>query len=176
MQKAQFTAEVLVHKDKMYRFALSFMGNEEEARDLVQDVLLKLWESRNQLGDIRSIEAWCMTLIRNKALDKLKRAERKLRVVSENGRPDERWHAHEESPQRAFENKELGSMIEKAMEALPEKQRSAFHLRDVQGYSYMEICELTETEMNQVKVNIFRARKALQSALQNAISDGHGMG
>lgn len=161
----------MVHKNKMYRFARSYVRDDEEAKDLVQDVLLKLWESASTLGDVKNTEAWCMTLIRNKSLDRLKRAERKLRAVRDNGTPGPDAVSSEPSPDLALSNKELGAMIRNSAAALPEKQRAAFHLRDVEGYSYMEISETLEMDMNQVKVNIFRARKTLREALSNRIND-----
>jgi RNA polymerase sigma-70 factor (ECF subfamily) len=49
--------------------------------------------------------------------------------------------------------------------SLPEKQRQVIHLRDIEGYSYNEICEILELDMNQVKVNLFRARNAVREKL-----------
>jgi RNA polymerase sigma-70 factor (ECF subfamily) len=175
MLKEEFMRKVMVHKNKMYRFALSYLVREEEAQDLVQDVLLKLWEGRNELNEIRSVEAWCMSLVRNKSLDKLKRAEHRMRVATDDGVPPSRQHFHEESPEVEYQNKELGNMLTQAIENLPERLRAAFHLRDVQGYSYIEIGEMLEIDMNQVKINIFRARKALKESLQFAINDGYGL-
>jgi RNA polymerase sigma-70 factor (ECF subfamily) len=51
------------------------------------------------------------------------------------------------------------------MTALPEKQRQVMHLRDVEGYSYNEICDILELDMSQVKVNLFRARNAVREKL-----------
>ncbi len=171
MHKEEFTQKVMVHKNKMYRFALSYLTDSDEAQDVVQDVLLKLWEGRAELQKVHNMEAWAMTLTRNKCLDRLKRVEHKLKVAGDGGVPDERHHLHGDTPEEHLHNKELGSMIEQAMDSLPEKQRATFHLRDVQGYSYIEISEMLDIDMNQVKVNIFRARKALQQQLQSII--GH---
>lgn len=171
MSKEEFLKNVMVHKNKMYRFALSYLKDEADAGDVVQDVLLRLWETRDRLGELRSTEAWCMTLTRNKCLDRLKRADRKMRVENGDDARGQHFEAAVDSPHHALENKELGGLIETASAGLPEKQRAAFHLRDVQGYSYTEICELLEMDMNQVKVNIFRARKTLREALTKMRSD-----
>lgn len=165
MQKEDFIREVMVHKNKMYRFALSYMRDADEASDAVQDVLLRLWETRQQLSEVRSLEAWCMTLVRNKCLDRLKRVERKLKVYQDDASPAVHPTSKTATPLEVLEEKEKGTLIHDAVEALPEKQKAVFHLRDVQGYSYLEICDLLELDMNNVKVNIFRARKALKEAL-----------
>ena len=52
------------------------------------------------------------------------------------------------------------------MQGLPEKQRQVMHLRDIEGYSYQEICEILEIDMSQVKVNLFRARNSVRERLQ----------
>jgi RNA polymerase sigma-70 factor (ECF subfamily) len=49
--------------------------------------------------------------------------------------------------------------------SLPDKQRQIIHLRDVEGYSYAEICEIMDLDMNQVKVNLFRARNAVREKI-----------
>jgi len=165
MQKEDFIREVMVHKNKLYRFALSYMRDADEAGDVVQDVLMRLWETRHQLSEVRSLEAWCMTLVRNKCLDRFKRSEHKLKVYREEALSATEPRAQTATPLEVLEEKEKGTLIHEAMEALPEKQRAVFHLRDVQGYSYLEICELLGLDMNNVKVNIFRARKALKEAL-----------
>lgn len=154
----------------MYRFALTYMKDEDDAKDVVQDVLLKLWETRGELNLLKNPEAWCITLTRNKALDKLKRVGRKmkteindlkLQIVSD-----------EISPVSAMANNQEMAEIHNMMNHLPEKQRATFHLRDIEGYSYLEICETLEMDINQVKVNIFRARKTIKLNLEKLHSYG----
>ncbi len=165
MQKEEFIREVMVHKQKLFRFALSYLGQAEEASDVVQDVLLRLWETRAKLLALRSIEAWSMTLVRNSCLDRLKRSEHKLRVYSPAADYLRQQPDQGSNPAQALLQKETEALISAALDQLPEKQRAAFQLRDVQGYSYLEISEILSIDMNQVKVNIFRARKALREAL-----------
>ncbi|HKL02019.1 MAG TPA: RNA polymerase sigma factor, partial [Cryomorphaceae bacterium] len=62
--------------------------------------------------------------------------------------------------------------VEKMMDELPINQRDTFNLRDVQGYSYLEIADMLDMSMSQVKVNIFRARKALQEKLNEVYDYG----
>ena len=63
--------------------------------------------------------------------------------------------------------------ITQMIAALPEKQRQVIHLRDVEGYTYQEICEILELDMNQVKVNLFRARNAVREKLTKI--DAYGL-
>ena len=77
------------------------------------------------------------------------------------------------NPYQATELNDTMQKINRLMEALPPKQQQIIHLRDVEGYSYQEIAEVLEIDMNQVKVNLFRARASLKKGLLNA--EAYGM-
>jgi len=164
MQKGDFQKNVFVHRNKMYRFALSYLKGEEEAKDIVQEVLLKLWETRSELQEVKNIEAWCMTLTRNKSLDALKRAGKKRNEKLEIRH--EPAHSTNHSPLQVMTEKESIENVKKLADELPEKQKAAFTLREIEGFSYLEICEIMEISMSQVKVNIFRARNTIKDQLK----------
>lgn len=75
MKKISFTADILPMKNLLYRLALRITMNREEAEDIVQDTLIKVWNKRDDWDNIESIEAFSMTVCRNLALDRMKRAE-----------------------------------------------------------------------------------------------------
>jgi len=171
MDRTEFADKIMKCKDNMYRFAMSYMHSEAEAKDVVQDVLMKLWETRSELEEKNNVEAWCMTLTRNKSLDALKRAGRKLTssldLVHHN-------HSSESaSPLKVYSDKESMSHIKTALQVLPEKQVATFTLRDMQGYSYLEIADMLGLSIDQVKVNIHRARKALKKELSKVYVYGN---
>lgn len=171
MDRNEFANKIMKYKDSMFRFAMSYLHSEPEAKDVVQDVLMKLWETRNELGEKKNLEAWCMTLTRNKSLDALKRAGRKrtssLELMNH--------HAGSEnsSPLKAYSDKESMNYIKNALDSLPEKQVATFTLRDMQGYSYLEIGDMLGLSIDQVKVNIHRARKALKKELSKVYANGN---
>ena len=70
-------------------------------------------------------------------------------------------------PYQEIEKKDTMTEISKLMSSLPEKQRQVMQLRDIEGYSYKEITDILEIDMNQVKVNLFRARKEIKEKLLN---------
>jgi len=77
MSTEQFQKDILPFQDKMYRYALSIVYDVDLAKDIVQEVFLKIWKKRDQLSQINNKEAWCIRVTRNMALDKLKLAHRK---------------------------------------------------------------------------------------------------
>lgn len=154
-----FESRVLPVKNKLFRFAFRMLGSSEEAKDVVQEVLIKVWNGRDQMATIENMEAWCMRITRNMTLDKIRSKQRKA-----TNSIDDSFDVRQEgqTPYEATENSESMQRIAQLIASLPEKQRQVMHLRDVEGYSYNEICEILELDMNQVKVNLFRARNAVR--------------
>jgi RNA polymerase sigma-70 factor (family 1) len=157
-----FQNRVLPVKNKLYRFALRFVGNEEEAKDVVQEVFIRVWNGREQMDQIQNWEAWCMRITKNLSLDRIRSMTRKQTQPLE-----DTFDIRQESltPLESTEADESMQRITQFISALPEKQRQIIHLRDVEGYSYNEICEIMELDMNQVKVNLFRARNSVREKL-----------
>src|SRR6478735_6906560 len=161
MNLEDFETRVLPAKNKLYRFAFRLLGNSEEAHDVVQETMIKVWNGRD-LAEVQNMEAWCMRITKNLSLDRLRSKQRKATDPIE-----ESFDIQNESlsPLETTELTESMHQINKFIAALPEKQRQVIHLRDIEGYSYNEICDILEIDMNQVKVSLFRARNAVREKL-----------
>lgn len=157
-----FETLVLPTKNKLFRFAFRLLGNSDEAKDVVQDVFIKLWNGRDQLTEVENMEAWCMRITRNLSLDHIRIRQRRSTDSISQG-----LEIHQDglTPHEKTEMQENMQQIDQMIAALPEKQRQVIHLRDIEGYSYNEICQILELDMNQVKVNLFRARSAVREKL-----------
>ncbi len=162
MNLEAFQNRVLPVKNKLYRFALRFLNNEEEAKDVVQEVFIRVWNGREQMDEVENWEAWCMRITRNLSLDRIRSMTRK-QTQSIETTFDIRNEAL--TPHENTEARESMQRITQLIAGLPDKQRQIIHLRDVEGYSYNEICDILELDMNQVKVNLFRARNAVREKL-----------
>jgi RNA polymerase sigma factor (sigma-70 family) len=162
MNLEAFKNRVLPAKNKLFRFALKFLGNEDEAKDIVQEVFIKVWNGRDQMEEVQNWEAWCMRITRNLSLDRIRSMTHKQTQPIE-----ESFNVHHSalSPHETTEIQESMQKINQFIAALPEKQRQVIHLRDVEGYSYNEICDILELDMNQVKINLFRARNTIREKL-----------
>lgn len=162
MNLESFQTRVLPVKNKLFRFALRFLGSEEEAKDVVQEVFIRVWNGREQMVDVQNWEAWCMRITKNLSLDRIRSLSRKpTQSIGESF--DVRHEAL--TPYESAELDESMRRISELIGALPEKQRQVIHLRDVEGYTYNEICDILELDMNQVKVTLFRARNAVREKL-----------
>ena len=162
MNLEAFQNRVLPAKNKLFRFALRMLGNEDDARDIVQEVFIRVWNGRDQLDQIQNMEAWCMRITKNLSLDKIRSAQRRGTQALEE------TYDVQQTDLTPYQKTEIGESMQhvnQLIAALPEKQRQVIHLRDVEGYSYNEICDIMEIDMNQVKVNLFRARNAVREKL-----------
>lgn len=169
MNQEAFQNRIMPAKNKLYRFALRFLGNEDEAKDIVQEVLIKVWNGREQMNEIHNWEAWCMRITKNLSLDRIRSLTRRQTQPIEDG-----FEIREQNltPHETTELHESMQRINVMIAALPEKQRQIIHLRDVEGYSYNEICDILEIDINQVKVNLFRARNAVREKLMKVNAYG----
>lgn len=170
MNLEAFEKRVLPAKNKLYRFALRFLGNEEEAKDIVQEVFIKVWNGRDQMDQVQNWEAWCMRITKNLSLDRIRVLTRKQT------QPLESTLDIQHEALTPYQSTEVGESMQKITQmiaSLPEKQRQVIHLRDVEGYSYHEICDILELDMNQVKVNLFRARNTVREQMTKI--DAYGL-
>lgn len=152
--------EALFHKmrDKLYRYAFRFVKDGEVAEDVVQDVMYKLWQKREEADEIENLEAWLMVLTRNRSLDLLRK------VKDNHVSVDEAYTVSDQAPvpDKILETADLMTLLQQCLNQLPEKQKSIFHLREIEQMTYEEISQMTGYNLDDVKVSLFRARKHIQ--------------
>lgn len=162
MKETHFQQVALALKDKLFHLAMGMTLCREDAEDIVQETLVRLWRQMQQPTPIASAEALAVTICRNLALDQLDRKERR------NVPLDAAVHELPDTtrgPGQQLETSERLDRVREAIAALPVKQRTAITLRDIEGYSYKEIAQTMQIGESDVKVNIFRARQRLRKAL-----------
>ena len=162
MKKLSFRDDVLPLKNKIFRLALRVTLNRAEAEDIVQDVLIRVWNRRDELGDVESIEAYSLTICRNLALDRAEKKENSNIALDEVPQP---FSADALPDQQLIQGERL-QMVERLFNTLPPPQRMVMQLRDVEGKSYKEIAEITGQSEEQVKVNLFRARRSIRLQIE----------
>lgn len=150
--------KVLPLKNKLFRFALRIVENRLEAEDVVQEVFIKMWKQGNELDKVKNVEAWCMKITKNLAIDKLRSKHRKTQEIEEK----QGLSTNLLTPYQAAATKDVFHQIKKLIQQLPEKQKLVMQLRDIEGMSYQEISDILSIPLSQVKVNLFRARKQIR--------------
>ena len=170
MKKVSFRNDILPLKHILYRLALRITCNNAEAEDIVQDTLMKVWNRRERWDEIDSIEAFCMTICRNLALDRMRKMDNHNSSLEDN--------LHEtpsatRNPYEEMNQKDRIQLVRRLVDSLPEKQRTCMQLRDFEGKSYKEVAEILQISEDQVKVNIFRARQTIKQRFKEL--DDYGL-
>lgn len=170
MKNISFRNDVLPLKNVLYRLALRITLSHEEAEDIVQETLIKVWNKRDSLEEIESIEAFSLTICRNLALDCVKKHGHLAESLEE--RPVE-TSDHSSNPFEKTLQRDRVELVRNIVNALPEKQRSCMQLRDFEGKAYKEIAEILDISEEQVKINIFRARQTVKERFKRY--DNYGL-
>lgn len=152
-----FRHDILPLKNIVFRTALRIVLNREEAEDIVQDTLMKLWERRDELEKVENLEAFALTMARNMAIDRKEKKDNQHVSFDDEAhdRPDEA----QGSSDSQLMSQETHSFVADIINSLPEKQRTILQLRDIEGKTYKEIAEVLSISESDVKVTLFRARK-----------------
>ena len=144
--------------DFMFRLACSILGRSDEAEDMMQDVAERIL--RRQTRDIGNIDAFITRSVRNACIDRIRRRRdttHKIPDVPDEKNPD-RWNERQ--------------LIHKAMARLTEKQRTALHLKDIEGYSTKEVAEILKTDEANIRTILSRSRKALREIIEKEFGYG----
>ena len=134
-----FKNDVLPLKNKLYRLALRITMDTGEAEDVVQDTLIRVWNKRDEWDELESIEAYCMTICKNLSLDRHEKKD------AQNIQLDEALHDSAEisdNPESSLELKDRVELVHRLINSLPDKQKIAIQLREIEGKNYKDIADI----------------------------------
>ena len=161
-----FEQLVQPHEKMMYALAYRMCQNTEDAKDCLQDSMLRIFKALPNFRGDSALSTWFYRIVANTCLDshrrkKVRRAE-SLEALNEAG-----WNPTDSAPgpQQMAENASLKAALSRGIQNLPPEIRSAVVLRDVQGFSYEEISEVLEINIGTVKSRISRGREKLRNFL-----------
>ncbi len=163
MNDIDFRQHLLPMKDKIFRMGLRITRNRQEAEDLTQDTLVKVWRECQGGSRIANLEAYCITVCRNLALDRIGRlGNGTLSIEAEQAdAPDT-----SPSPDERLEREDRLQAVHRIFSALPERQRTAIQLRDIEGMTYAQAAAAMDITEELFKVTLHRARKAVREAYE----------
>ncbi len=151
MTTAEYNQCVDEHADGVYRFILKNIRDEEEARDVVQDSFEKMWKNVTTI-DAAKAKSYLFTTAYHTMIDKIRKNKRMSSYTEVN--EDRLFHSDQYS--------DIKQILNTALNLLPDNQKAVLTLRDLEGYNYDEIGEITGLSPSQVKVYIYRARVFLK--------------
>ncbi len=156
MTTSEYNRAVDQFSDGIFRFALKHLRNEMNANDVVQETFVKVWQKHEEISNEKA-KSYLFTTAYHVIVDWVKKEKRNGELGSEAEQLRHEEHAH---------NFDIQRVLHEALNTLPEIQKTVVLLRDYEGYNYQEIAEITSLNESQVKVYIFRARKALQEHIK----------
>lgn len=166
----EFNSLVLPFQDALYNFALKMTKDEDDAKDLLQETLLKAYRFFDKFEKGTNIKAWLFMILKNTYINMYRKSSRTPIQVDyedvqnfyENIKANEVSMTHYEED--AF-SKTMDDEVTKAISSLQEDYRTVIILSDIEGYSYEEIAEFIDTPVGTVRSRLHRARKMLYSKL-----------
>lgn len=157
MDENEFISLIFPLRDRLFRIAWHIVRSKEEAEDIVQDVMIRIWKMDGEVKQIGNVEAYCYTMTRNLALNRME-----LKVNRHIGLTDGQKSWEENDPLEQMEQTECSGLLLRLMQQLPPPQCYIIQLRDIEGMSYSDIASTLGLSEEQVKVYLFRARKKIK--------------
>jgi len=161
MLARDFKTDVLPISNKLLRFANQILQDEEEAKDVLQDVFLKLWQKREELGKVENLEAFAFRMTRNRCLDMI----RSRRTISIESMKKVKLPEEESSDTDYLDISNSVDQVKRIIAGLPHIQRTIIHLRDIDQLEFDEIAEATQLNVNAIRANLSRARKKVRDEI-----------
>jgi RNA polymerase sigma-70 factor (ECF subfamily) len=165
-----YTELVNRYRDKLITFVYRFVNDMEQAEDIIQDTMLKLYTHKHYYRNIAKFSTWIYTIAGNLAKTELrKRKNRKVTNISQMGPEDRDYELPSVAPEtdEVVQSEYIEKKIQAAIQNLPLHFRTVTILRDIQELSYEEISKIVEVPLGTVKSRINRARLQLQKELKD---------
>ncbi len=164
MDAVKFKTIILSHYATMYRVAFSIVKNSDDAQDITQDTVARLWEKRDSLNNIDNIAAFCATTAKRQSIDFIRKnntnpslpIDEQLALISDYSIDD------------YFENKERLQQVNNLIKRLPYNQQLVLKLRGIGDHSIEEIGQITGWSNTNVRAMLSRARRKLKELYLNS--------
>nr|WP_321354296.1 sigma-70 family RNA polymerase sigma factor [uncultured Draconibacterium sp.] len=161
MTTKEFKNTVIPYSVKLYPMLFRILRNEEETRDALQDLMLKLWSRKDELVKCTNQSAYIITMARNYSFDLLKK--KKPQAMDEK---HEYRILNMEADGTDSDTIERYEKVKQVIKDLPEKYRTVIELRDIDGFSFDEIKEITGYEVPNLRVILSRARQKVKEEVE----------
>ncbi len=170
MRLAEFEEAVAAHEGRVFTLAFYILGRREDAEEILQEVLLRLWRHRRKVKP-RRMGAWLARVTRNACYDRLRRLGSAGRdaIIPVEASELERAAGSGPDPEQRATSAELLRRIHAELSAMPEPFKSVLILREIQELKYREISEVLGLPLNSVRVYLHRGRRRLRERLREEL-------
>ncbi len=178
--RGAFEQIVVRFQSLVFNIAYHYLGRRDEVEDLAQEVFLRVFQTLGQFDRSRPLKHWIGKIAVNRCLDELrKRKIRRLHLLSDLG--DEPLNSidtlmemsRKKQPLTELEAERCMELLDLSMNGLPEKDRMAFVLREMEGQSYSDLAAMLGISEVAARIRVSRARKRLQEELERLFHEQH---
>ena len=167
--KAAFEQLIRKYERFVFRTAFYVTGNTEDASDLSQEILLKVWHGLPSFRGDAKFFTWLVRIAKNASADYMRKISRTPKTESLSAPPEDPDDAPppdpDADPHNACTRREQAALLHAAMRTLSEEHRTIVQLRDMEGYSYEALARMLGVEIGTVKSRLHRAREQLRAYL-----------
>ena len=160
MTVEEFKIKIIPYSRKLYPLVYRFLKDEEESKDALQEIMLRLWGKRFEFGKVANLDGYVSVMAKNHCLDLLKK-KKPERITDESGHKI----LNLQSDGIDMEAKERLEHVHTIIENLPEKYREVLRMREIEGCSFDEIKNSLGLEVPNIRVVLSRARQMVKSEL-----------
>jgi RNA polymerase sigma-70 factor (ECF subfamily) len=166
-----FDAVVRPSYRKIYRWALTLVGDPDQAEDVVQETVIRAYRYRASFREDADPAAWLYRITRNTALKMMKREKRKRATIRDSLEVYPARQVVTDTPDRIADRKRFGELVEALFKELSVRQREVFDLADLQGHTPTEISEMLGLDAATIRTHLFRARRVLRTRILKGFSE-----
>jgi len=166
-----------LYKNKVYNTVISYIQNPSDAEEITQDIFIEIFRSIHKFKSESNLSTWIYRITINKSLDFIRYSKRKKRLASissifKPGSEDENMEIPDfYHPGVEMDMRESSAILFKAIDELPENQKTAFILSKIEGLSNNEIGEVMKTSLSSVESLLFRAKQNLRKYLSSKFDE-----
>lgn len=171
-RESLFTRQIQPHLQRLYRQAYRLTANQDDAEDLVQDLLLRLYEKDIDLDTIEKLSSWLLRSLYHQFIDNCRKKSRRP-IDDKEEKSDEiiasMWD-EQESPHLIHEQTNSTKKLQNAIKNLKPNQQILISLHEMEGYSLAELSEILELPLGTLKSRLHRARHTLRDQLSQDLN------
>lgn len=169
-EKSAFEEIIGLYEKKVFSTIYYMVKNEHEVEDIAQEVFVKIYKNLKNFKEESSLYTWIYRITINVCIDEIKKKKNVVyideKLQTDEGELEFQLEDESKGPDELAEDEELKRKLTECIRKLPVDQSTMIILRDIKGFTYMEIAEMTKTNLGTVKSKINRARASLKRILE----------
>jgi RNA polymerase sigma-70 factor (ECF subfamily) len=168
-----FNRLVMLYQTKIYNLALNYVKNQEEAKDLAQDIFVTVYRSLPKLREKEKFTSWLFQIAINHCRNRYKKLSRRgyFNNISLDDEESFLQIAGDEGPEKLLQRKNTINLVRSTIDSMPEAEKEIILLRDIQELAYEEISAILDIPLGTVKSKLNRARTSLKDRLKKIYQD-----